>query len=302
MQGTIFDIKHYSINDGPGIRTTVFFKGCPLRCAWCHNPESISPHPQKMYNKAKCIGCRLCVDACPEKACTLTPDAGIVTDLTRCTGCGRCAEVCPTMATEMSGRLASTEEILSVVEKDRPFYEESGGGVTFSGGEPTRQADFLLNLLKECGRREIHRAVDSCGLVNTETLLTVAQESDLFLFDLKMMDSSQHRLWTGVENSLILHNLQELAKTGTAIYIRIPLVKGVNDSEENIEKSARFLASLTGEKKEVHLLPFHNIAENKYLRLGVEYDSKRLAEPEKVVLQRIIDQFSAHDITASVGG
>ncbi len=302
MQGTIFDIKHYSINDGPGIRTTVFFKGCPLHCAWCHNPESISPLPQKMYNKAKCIGCGLCVDACPEDACTLTRENGIVTDLHRCTGCGKCADVCPTLATEMSGRRASVEEIIAIVEKDRPFYEESGGGVTFSGGEPTRQADFLLELLKECGGRKIHRAVDTCGLVKTETILEVAAQCDLFLFDLKMMDSDRHRLWTNADNSLILHNLKELAKSGTAIYIRIPLVKGVNDTEENIEKSARFLASLAGEKKEVHLLPFHNIAENKYARLGVEYNKEGLAEPEQDALQRITQQFAACGLNASIGG
>ncbi len=300
--GIIFDIKHYSINDGPGIRTTVFFKGCPLHCAWCHNPESISPRPQKMYNRAKCIGCGLCVDSCPENACRLTPGAGIVTDPDRCTGCGRCAEVCPTLATEMSGRIASTKEIIAAIEKDRPFYDESGGGVTFSGGEPTRQAPWLLELLTECGRRHIHRAVDTCGLVKTETLLTVAGQSDLFLFDLKLMDSNQHRLWTGADNGLILHNLERLASSGAAIHIRIPLIRGVNDSEENIESSARFLAELAGENREVHLLPYHNIAENKYARLGVEYDSERLAEPEQEVLQRIVGQFASYGLRASIGG
>lgn len=301
MKGIIFDIKHYSINDGPGIRTTVFFKGCPLHCAWCHNPESISPKPQKMYNQAKCIGCRACVDACPERACTLTP-AGIVTDSLRCTACGRCAEVCPTLATEMSGRRVSVEEVVCTVEKDRPFYEESGGGVSFSGGEPTRQAAFLLALLKECGMRGLHRAVDTCGLVQTETLLEVASNAELFLFDLKHMDTAEHRLWTGVNNELIHHNLKILAESGAVISIRIPLVRGVNDGEENIAQSARFLASLAGEKKEVHLLPYHNIAEGKYTRLGEKYNGAELKEPENDTLRRIIDQFADYGLAASIGG
>lgn len=301
MKGIIFDIKHYSINDGPGIRTTVFFKGCPLHCAWCHNPESISPKPQKMYNQAKCIGCRACVDACPERACTLTP-AGIVTDSLRCTACGRCAEVCPTLATEMSGRRVSVEEVVCTVEKDRPFYEESGGGVSFSGGEPTRQAAFLLALLKECGTRGLHRAVDTCGLVQTETLLEVASNAELFLFDLKHMDTAEHRLWTGVNNELIHHNLKILAESGAVISIRIPLVRGVNDGEENIAQSARFLASLAGEKKEVHLLPYHNIAEGKYTRLGEKYNGAELKEPENDTLRRIIDQFADYGLAASIGG
>lgn len=301
MEGIIFDIKHYSINDGPGIRTTVFFKGCPLHCTWCHNPESISPKPQKMYNKAKCIGCMACVEACPEQACKLTPD-GIVTDNNRCTACGRCAEVCPTLATEMSGRVVSVEEIYATVEKDRPFYEESGGGVTFSGGEPTRQPEFLLELLKEFGRRGIHRAVDTCGLVETKTLLNIARHTDLFLFDIKHMNSHEHRLWTGANNELIHQNLTALAEAGAAIHIRIPLIKGINDSVENITQSAEFFTSLAGEIKEVHLLPYHNIAGGKYTRLGEEYNGEELKEPENDTVQRIIKIFTEYNITASVGG
>lgn len=299
--GIIFDIKHYSINDGPGIRTTVFFKGCPLHCAWCHNPESISPLPQKMYNEGKCIGCKECVKACPENACTLTP-AGIVTDVDLCTSCGKCADVCPTLATEMSGRQAEVEEILLEVEKDRPFYEESGGGVTFSGGEPTRQAQFLLELLKECGARKLHRAVDTCGLVKQETMMAVAEECDHFLFDLKHMDTDKHRLWTGSGNELIHENLRALARRGSVISIRIPLIAGINADEKNIEESARFLASLEGQKVVVNLLPYHDIAVNKYKRLGEEYDSSQMREPTEERVKQIIEQFAEVGLAASVGG
>ncbi|MBM9520824.1 glycyl-radical enzyme activating protein [Desulforhopalus vacuolatus] len=299
--GIIFDIKHYSINDGPGIRTTVFFKGCPLHCAWCHNPESISPLPQKMYNEKKCIGCKECVKACPEEACILTP-AGIVTDVDMCTSCGKCADVCPTLATEMSGRRAEVEDILFVVEKDRPFYEESGGGVTFSGGEPTRQPKFLLALLKECGARRLHRAVDTCGLVKQETMLAVAEECDHFLFDLKCMDTDTHRLWTGSGNELIHENLRALARRDAVISIRIPLITGINADEKNIEESARFLASLEGQKVVVNLLPYHDIAVNKYKRLGTEYDSSQMMAPTEERVKQIIEQFAEVGLVAGVGG
>ncbi len=160
LSGLIFDVKKYSINDGPGIRVTIFFKGCPLRCAWCHNPESISSRVQKMYTADKCISCNACIEICPESACKLTPD-GVVTDLERCTSCGKCAIVCPTKATEMSGRIATVDEMMEIVEKERVFFEQSGGGVTISGGEPLLQSDFLIALLDELGLRSIHRAVDT---------------------------------------------------------------------------------------------------------------------------------------------
>jgi pyruvate formate lyase activating enzyme len=300
-QGCIFDIKKYSINDGPGIRVTVFFKGCPLRCAWCHNPEGISPRVEKMYNNAKCIGCRACVTACPENACSLT-DAGIVTDLARCTACGTCADVCPTTATEMSGRLVTLGEVLAVVDRERVFFEHSEGGVTISGGEPLQQPKFLLALLGALGQRGIHRAVDTTGLAPSHLLLEVARHSELFLYDLKLINSSRQKQWTGVANELILDNLRLLAESGAEINIRIPLVAGVNDDQENIEQTASLIAGLAGPRKKVNLLPYHNIMTNKYLRLGSEYRAEGMGEPSPASLTRIIAQFAEKGIEAVVGG
>ena len=280
---------------------TVFLKGCPLRCDWCHNPESISPHIQKMYNADKCIGCRSCVKACPEQACTLTPE-GIVTDMVLCTSCGKCAEVCPTLATEMSGKYITVAEVVEQAEKERVFFEESGGGITFSGGEPLQQADFLIPLLDELGRRNIHRAVDTTGFTTTSTLLEVAKRTDLFLYDLKMMDSIRHKKYTGVENEQILKNLKALAESGANINIRIPFITGVNDDEKNIEETALFVSSLAGEKKAINLLPYHNTATNKYRRLGQEHSSDDMEEPGEDTLTKAVKIFLGYDIKVKIGG
>jgi pyruvate formate lyase activating enzyme len=300
-QSLIFDIKRYAINDGPGIRVVVFFKGCNLHCAWCHNPESISHQPEKMYAPAKCIKCGSCVDACPEHAITLTPD-GIITDPDLCNMCGKCAEVCPTKAIEMSGKVMPVAEIMDSIEKERIFFDQSGGGVTFSGGEPLVHTKMLIELLDECGKRGIHRAVDTAGNVSTETILEVAKRADLFLYDLKMMDSKQHKKWMGSGNEKILHNLKAIAVAGAHIIIRIPLVGGVNDTDENIELSAKFISELAGDKKEVHLLPYHAIAQNKYIKLGKPGDFETLHEPGKETLARAIATFEEYGIKAGVGG
>lgn len=301
QSGLIFDVKKYAINDGPGIRVTIFLKGCPLRCAWCHNPESISSNIQKMYNGDKCIGCKSCITSCPMEACTLTPK-GIVTDRERCTSCGTCADICPTKATEMSGRIATVGELIEIVEKERIFFDQSGGGVTFSGGEPLLQPEFLISLLDELGSRSIHRTVDTTGFAQTEVLLNVAKRTDLFLYDLKMMDSKQHKKWTGVDNTLILKNLRLLAETGAAINIRLPLIKGVNDDEKNIEQTAAFVANLPGKKKKVNILPYHNIAASKYFKLGIKYDTSVMAEPSEYEKNGVISKFSDLGLEVTLGG
>jgi pyruvate formate lyase activating enzyme len=297
----IFDIKPYSINDGPGIRITVFLKGCPLSCVWCHNPEGISPHLQKLYSKAKCIGCETCVENCPVHALTLTPE-GIVTDTSLCDLCGICAEVCPTKAMEMSGKLVTVEEIMARVRREMVMIDQSQGGITISGGEPMMQSDFLIELLDACGREGVHRAVDTAGLTRTETLLEVARRTDLFLYDLKMMDPERHKKFTGVSNETILHNLRELAGAGANINIRIPLIRGVNADEDNIRQTAEFVASLKGEKKAVSLLPYHNIAIHKYGKLGQEYDAREMEEPSAAEVETAIRIFAEWGIDAVVGG
>jgi len=300
-ESLIFDIKRYAINDGPGIRIVIFFKGCNLHCAWCHNPESISSQAEKMYAPAKCIKCGTCADACTENAITLTPE-GIITDPELCKMCGKCAEVCPTKAIEMSGKAMSVSEIMDMIEKERIFFDQSGGGVTFSGGEPLVHTKMLIELLDECGKRGIHRAVDTAGSVSTETILEVAKRTDLFLYDLKMMDSRLHRQWINARNERILQNLQTIAETGAHIIIRIPLIGGVNDTDENIELTARFISGLAGDKKDVHLLPYHNIAQNKYMKLGKSDDFEILREPGKQTLAKAIARFAEYGIRASVGG
>ncbi|MFA7420981.1 MAG: glycyl-radical enzyme activating protein [Melioribacteraceae bacterium] len=299
--GFIFDIKRYSINDGPGVRVTVFFKGCNLNCAWCHNPESISQKVQKLYTENRCIRCNACVDNCELHACSLTEN-GIVTDTDLCKLCGKCAEVCPTTATEISGRIETSESILKIILRETVLMDQSDGGVTFSGGEPLLQPKFLFDLLELCGQKGIHRAVDTAGFVKTEVLLDASKRTDLFLFDLKMMDSEKHKKWTGVHNELILTNLKKLSETGKEINIRIPLITGVNDDEINIEHSARFVSSLAGEKKKINILPYHNIAQQKYRKLGLEFNTEQLEEPSKENLSKLISHFESFGLDARVGG
>ncbi len=297
----IFDIRRYSINDGPGIRITIFMKGCPLKCAWCHNPESQSPQVQKLYTASKCIGAQDCIEVCPEDALVLTPD-GIITDSEKCTLCGLCAEVCPTKAIEMSGKMYNAKELLAIIERERIHIEQSGGGVTFSGGEPLMHPEFLIEMLDACGKKGLHRAVDTCGFVSTETLLEVAKRTDLFLYDLKLIDPVQHKKWTGVDNRLILKNLKVLAETGAKINIRIPLIKNVNTGSKEITEMARFICSLPGEKPFVNLLPYHNIASGKYKKLEMVYNSDEMLEPSEIELGQIVEIFNGFGIEVEVGG
>ncbi len=317
MNPLIFDIRRYSINDGPGIRITIFMKGCPLRCAWCHNPESQSPEVQKLYTASKCIGAQDCIEVCPEDALTLTSE-GIVTDGEKCTLCGLCAEACPSKAIEMSGKQYGVKDLMQIIERERVHIEHSGGGVTFSGGEPLMHPEFLVEMLKACGEKGLHRAVDTCGFAATETLLEVEKHTDLFLYDLKIMDSIRHKRWTGVDNRLILKNLKILAETGANINIRIPFIKNVNTHIEEVTKMAEFVAELQLTKNRglvpstrdatpitnpiVNLLPYHNIASGKYKKLEMIYDSAEMEEPTREDLQNAADIFGKYSIKVEIGG
>lgn len=300
-QPYIFDIKRYAINDGPGIRVTIFFKGCPLSCLWCHNPESISARAQKMYTPAKCIGCGECVKACPNAACTLTEE-GIITDPDKCDLSGACARICPTLATEISGQQYTVTELMKIIEKERHLFDQSGGGVTFSGGEPLLHPEFLGQLLQQCGERSIHRTIDTCGYVKTENLLNAAKQTDLFLYDFKLFDADRHKRFTAVDNTLILSNLQALAATGAAIQIRIPLIRGVNADCANIEQTAAFIAALSGEKKTVNLLPYHDIATHKHNKLGSCYQADDMDVPNETDLQQACSIFAKQGLATIVGG
>ena len=312
MTPLIFDIRRYSINDGPGIRITIFMKGCPLRCAWCHNPESQSPEVQKLYTASKCIGAQDCIEVCPNNALTLTPE-GIVTDTAACNLCGLCAEACPSKAIEMSGKLYGVEDLMRIIERERVHIEHSNGGVTFSGGEPLMHPDFLIEMLKACGEKGLHRAVDTCGFASTETLLEVAKHTDLFLFDMKLMDPVQHKKWTGVDNRLILKNLKVLAETRANINIRIPFIKNVNTGIEEITRMAEFIAKLPFKNREsefatpkqkmlINLLPYHNIANGKYKKLDMFYDSAAMDEPTAEDLKSAAEIFGKYGIEVEIGG
>ena len=307
----IFDIRRYSINDGPGIRITIFMKGCPLKCKWCQNPESQSPEMQKLYTASKCIGAQECIEVCPEEALTLTPD-GIVTDSEACTLCGKCADACPTKAIEMSGKLYSAEELINIIEKERVHIDQSGGGVTFSGGEPLMHPEFLIEMLKACGKIGLHRVVDTSGFAETKTLLEVARHTDLFLYDLKLMDPQKHKQWTGVSNQLILKNLKILAETGANINIRIPLIKNVNADEKEIRRMSEFISKLpnkisdseiTGPKMPVvNLLPYHKIASGKYKKLEIPYGEGEMAELSENEILQAEEIFRSFGIETEVGG
>lgn len=291
MQLQVFDIKRYSINDGPGIRITIFFKGCPLSCVWCHNPEGISPSQSKLYTVGKCIACRSCIKACPQKALRPVKGKGIVTDTKKCILCGACAAACPTKAMEMAARGYSVEELMAEVEKERPFFESSGGGVTLCGGEPLLQGDKLLPLLDELGRRGIHRTVDTSLLAEPSLVEEVSRRCELFLVDLKMMDEERHKKWCGVSNKLILSNIRLIAQLGCDFLIRIPLIEGVNADEENLRESAAFLASLP-KVPQVEFLPYHDIARGKHDRLGTKYNplgyEMATPSPEKIELAKVV--------------
>ena len=297
--GLIFDIKKFAINDGPGIRLTVFFKGCNLHCTWCHNPESMSPKVQKMYNAKKCIGALSCVEICPNDALKMTSE-GIVTDFNICNLCGKCAEVCPTKAFEMLGAAVPISDLMKKIDNEAIFFDQSGGGVTFSGGEPLMHSEYLIEALKECGNRMYHRVVDTTAFSKLETVLEVAKHTELFLIDLKVMDSEKHKEFTGVSNEKILSNIVELAKTNCEIIFRMPLIEGVNTSEKNIRETAIFMNSLVGNRATINLLPYHKIAENKHVKLGASNKFIEFEAPNNDEKLKIISIFKNYKIEATM--
>ena len=289
-----FDIKRYALHDGPNIRTTVFFKGCPLRCFWCHNPEGLGCGLEVVTVQERCIGCLECVHGCPEQALSFAD--GLITRVDeRCSLCLNCVEICPSLAHEAIGYRASTESIVGEIIKDRPFFDHSGGGVTFSGGEPLAQAAHLVDLLRRCGELEIHRSVDTSGYAETSTLLEVAAHTDLFLFDLKHMDDELHHQYTGVGNRQILNNLEALSSAGSTVRIRCPVIGSVNDSGDNVEAMGRFLSRLKT-IWDVDLLVYHDLAGAKYRKLNRPDLADRACSVSPGTVQRIRLQLEAQGL------
>jgi pyruvate formate lyase activating enzyme len=300
ITGTVFDIKKFSIHDGPGIRTTVFFKGCPLRCWWCHNPESQAPGPELMVRPTRCIQCGACLDVCPHGAISRNADA-MSTDPEKCTACGACAEVCYAEARQIVGREMTVAQVVAEIERDVPFYDESGGGVTFSGGEPLLQPGFLLALLRACQEREIHTALDTCGFAPWETLDRVREHVDLFLYDLKLMDDDGHLKFTGVSNELILRNLQALSRRGHDVVVRVPVIPGINDDDENVRRIGTFAAALPSLQR-VDLLPYHHAGSEKYHRLHKVYELPDARPPSDGRMAEIGQVLRGFGLHVKIGG
>jgi pyruvate formate lyase activating enzyme len=297
--GTVFDIRKYSIHDGPGIRTTVFLKGCPLRCLWCHNPEGLSPEPELLIRHDRCLGCGRCA-----KACALGLDPRKEAGSDSCDACpsfGACADACPAEALQLVGRRMGVAELMAILLEDLPFYEDSGGGVTFSGGEPLAQPAFLLELLRACGAEGIHSALDTCGWGSRELVLEAGTLADLVLFDLKLMDETRHRAATGVPSGPILDNLSALAAAGARIALRVPLIPGVNDAAGDLAEAARYAASL-GTVDDVHILPYHDSARGKYGLRGAAFAMGDTMAPGPGAAREAARIFERAGLAATVGG
>jgi len=308
VYGIITNIQVYSLHDGPGVRTMVFLKGCPLHCSWCCNPECISPEIEVEFYRSRCTGCGACLASCPLQA--VNPDLDFKTgskiEHARCDVCGKCVENCPSEALKIVGRKVSVDEVMEKVRKDKYFYLTSQGGLTVSGGEPLYQFEFTRELLRQAHNEHINTAIETCGAVFWERYQEVLPYLDLILFDIKHMDPEKHRQATGADNKTILDNLTKLSQSGVPIIIRLPLISDFNLDPDNINQLGKFIAGLDN-VSEVNLMPFHQLGKDKYQRLGRDYvlrDVKALeSTPEGVAKIREVKQtLEGHGLKVTVGG
>jgi pyruvate formate lyase activating enzyme len=296
MIGNITEIKHFATHDGPGIRTTIFLKGCPLKCKWCANPETQKPRTEIFFIARRCSECGECVKACSEQAVSMKKEEKI--DRLLCNLCMRCVETCKNRALEQVGTEVTPEEIAKKVEIDRPFYKRSNGGVTISGGEPLYQSDFLSALLKICHERKIHTCVDTCGFADEKWVKQILEHVDLVLFDIKHMNSIKHELWTGVPNNIILKNAKLIA-TEREMRVSLPLVPGVNDDDENIKQTIEFAKSLR--IKYIDIIPLHKLGGSKYEYLGLQSPFLNFARVSEEKIEKIVNLAKSSSLTATIG-
>ena len=300
-KGFVFDVRRYAIHDGPGIRTTVFLKGCPLSCWWCHNPESQAPGPEVIFREGRCIACGACIAACPEGALSRDAQGRPFAGPGACARCGACAAVCYAEARRMAGREATVDEVMAEVERDAAFYERSGGGVTFSGGEPLMQIEFLDALLRASRGRGIHTALDTCGYAPWESIDRIRGMVDLFLYDIKLVDDARHREATGVSNGPIVENLLALSRYGHGIRLRFPVIPGINDDDTSVQEIgalASSLPSLIG----IDIIPYNRLGVEKHARLGRPYrlpDALPLSAERIEALAGILGSFG---LRVNIGG
>ncbi len=289
--GRIFEVKRFAVHDGPGIRTTVFFKGCPLKCLWCHNPEGIAFKPEIALLEPKCVHCGACFSACPQGLHSIGPNGEHVIDRDRCTGCFACVEACMPGALKRYGEEYTAESLLKLVEKDADFYQKSGGGVTCSGGEPLLQAEFVAAFFRLCKKAGFHTALDTSGYASWQAFEKVRPYTDLFLYDVKHMNPSEHKRLTGMDNRLILENLSKLFAVGAEVEIRMPVIPGLNDDDENLRQTADFLTDAKT-LKQICPLPYHALSGSKYTSIGSTHEMPMATGDEHRIAHKVADYFA----------
>lgn len=298
LVGCVFDIQHYCIHDGPGLRTLVFLKGCPLRCIWCSNPESQLTAQEIGWHQSRCIGCYECVKVCPNNSIGVV-DGKIAINRATCNSCGKCVDICPGKALRLYGRQFKVSEVVKEVEKDLGFYEDEGG-VTLTGGEPLLQAEFARAVLKECKEMGIGTAVETTGCVQWPAIEQVIAYTDIFLYDLKHLDSNKHREFTGVGNEVIVENLTKADRAGAKIRVRFPFIPGINDGQ-NIQDLIQYCHSINN-LDGIDILPYHKLGENKYRALGRQYQLANLQPPKDDVVLHIKGLMEEAGFKATIGG